>query len=666
MKLKQLLTSPLKMNRRATIVLVVLLVIFSGALFIRLSSTLGQWLPLGRDGPYHLFHVNYLADHYPSDPYLTGTPPLFFHFAAAADGIFSAFGASRITAFDISTALASGLVVLTTFLMMRRLTKNGYTALAAAFFSAFLPASLRMMGELQKNALGVSLAPLAVLFLWRGLENNKKLDLIIAGVALGVVGLSHQLAFGALMVACVTYLGVLLAYHRRVPLKELKAAVIIAIPLALVAGWFYYGALATAGDLTANTMPPTFIAQGPGEQPLPQTFQESIYKFYDEYMGKPLLALAVVGGGVAVHRRKKSDLFLLAWGLSSLVMAQPWVDQGYQWRFVITLAAPVALLGAVGLVDGVGAFLCRIGDLWKMNKNRRNNGTSGLNWVGRGTFVLFVLIIFANQAYVSNTYAWTGQMLQPTISMQEYNSLTSFRSQFGAVYVFGSGERIFPYWPDAVGLKGTIQGSSVSSLSSKLQGPGIGAMDLAVEWYRKENEVGKIYALVDSRMTAQILENGQLFRKVFDNSSLRAYGLIENFVPPENYQSAGQQGVQTFSFDGPPQQQQPPQQPPQDGNPPQYGQQPQKPQSAESPALKALMLPVYMLPGGWRFAIGVPLTVMIWVLLPCLACLGMKKALAEENAANVKKFIVIGGVVLLVIVVFLLTPTYSQQMGPAP
>ncbi|MEW5994306.1 MAG: hypothetical protein AB1744_07910, partial [Candidatus Zixiibacteriota bacterium] len=510
----------------------------------------------------------------------------------------------------------------------------------------------------QKNALGVSLAPLAVLFLWRGLEENKKLDLVLAGVALGVVGLSHQLAFGALVVACVTYLGVLLVYHKRIPLKEIKAAVIVIIPLALVAGWFYYGALETAGSLTTNSMPPTFMAQGPGEQPLPQPFQETIYRFYDEYIGKPLLALAVIGGGVAIHRRKKADLFLLAWGLSSLVMAQPWVDQGYQWRFVITLAAPVALLGAVGLVDGVGAFLWKIGDLKKSSK-RRGNGTSGLGWVGRGAFIFLVLIIFANRAYVSNTYAWTGQMLQPTISMDEYNSLTSFRSQFGEVYVFGTGERVFPYWPDAVGLKGTIQSSSISSLSNRLQGPVSSAMDLAVEWYRKEREVGgKIYALMDL-MSPQILENAQLFKRVFDNSNLRAYGLNDNFVAPENYQPSGQQGVQTFSFDGPPQQ------PPQDGNPPQYDQQPQKPQSAESPVLKALMAPVYALPGGWRFAIGVPITVMIWVLLPCLTCWGMGKVLPEDQLMSAKRFIIMGGVVLFVIVVFLLIPPYSQQMGPA-
>jgi len=240
------------MNRKAAIVLVVLLAIFAGGLVVRLSVTLGYWLPTGRDGPYQLFHTNYLLDHYPSDPYLSGTPPIFFHFAAWDSAILSAFGASRITAFDITTALVSGLVALATFLMVRRLTKNRVTALAAAFFSAFVPASFRMMGELQKNALAVSLAPLAVLFLWRGLDGNKKLDLILAGATLGVVGLTHEIVFGTLVIAYISYLALLLAQRRRIPWRELKAMIIVAIAAAVLCGWFYYPKLGGVSGLTAG------------------------------------------------------------------------------------------------------------------------------------------------------------------------------------------------------------------------------------------------------------------------------------------------------------------------------------------------------------------------------------------------------------------------------
>jgi len=365
---------------------------------------------------------------------------------------------------------------------------------------------------------------------------------------------------------------------------------------------------------------------------------------------------------VAVYRRRKQDFFLLAWGLSSLIMAQPWVVQDYQWRFTLMLATPIVPLAAVGLVEGVGAVLWKAGDGLRglHGKTRSKAGNKNITWVGRGALICLVIIVAANQALVSNRYAWTNQQIQPQISMGEYNAMENFRNKFGEVSAFG-GDMNFLYWIDAVGLKGTIQvGEVTKSLSQTLmessrQGS---ALTLAVEWYDAQQQAGEnIYALASTGSSEiQPLENGQLFKLVFSHPSMRGYALNENFVPPENYSPSGPTGPQTFSFAAEFQPPQPPQPHPPDNHPQQPSQnQPpqQQPQqsSNESLALKVLLAPVYVLPSGARFVVGVPLTVLLWVFLPCLVWAGLKRMVSGKGLETLGLAIVIAGIILLVLVV---------------
>ncbi|MFN4133216.1 MAG: glycosyltransferase family 39 protein, partial [Candidatus Hadarchaeales archaeon] len=651
MKLGRWLTVPLCMSRRQALILFILLAIFAGALYLRLSVILGHWLPVGRDGPYNYFQTIYLLDHYPS--MFSMEVPAFFHFAAWTTGLFSAFGASRITAFDIATALASALVVLTTFLMMRRLTKNCATALTAAFFSAFIPASFRVMGELQKNAFGITLAPLAVLFLWRGLEGKRKLNLLLAGVSLGVVGLTHQLVFGTLVIAYVSYLAFLLAYRRRIPWIELKAMMIVAISAACVCGWLYYGALGSAGYMAGERFPGKAILAAEGQQPpiLPP-HEQPINIFYDAFIGKLLLVLAAFGVGVAAYRRRSQDFFLLAWGMSSLLMAQSWVVQDYQWRFTLMLATPIALLAALGLVEGIGVLLWRSKKLGAFFGVRRFRKQNELTWAGRAAFLGLLIFIVTSQVHTSYVFARTAPMLQPTITMEEYNAMGEFREKFGGVYVFGKGDK-FHYWPDAVGLKGAIQAAeTVEPLSHTLMAlsESQDAMQLAVKWYTQENQVKqKIYALESTAEPAQVLENTDLFMLVFNRPSLRAYALKEGFIPPAGYPSPGPGGG-AFTLAPEPQG-------------------PGLEAQDEAPlSQKILLAPIYMLPGGMRFVAGVPLTVLLWIFLPCLGWEGAKKAISGQELEKLRKIIVVGLVIVLVVAVLVFVGGYGIQVehGPSP
>jgi hypothetical protein len=651
-KLKRWATAPFRMSRKQALVLLILLVIFAGALYIRLSVTLGHGLALGRDGPYHLFHVGYLLNHYPSDPFLS-SPPVFFHFGAGVCALLSAFGSSLMTSFGVATALASGLVSLTTFLMVRRLTKNDATALVAAFLSAFVPASFRLMGELQKNAFGVALAPLPVLFLWRGLEGGRKLDFVVAGIALGIVGLTHELAFGTLVIAYICYLALLLAHRRRIPWRELKAAIIIAIPAAIICGYFYIGKFGTIEGMA-----------GEGKASLGGS--TTVYNRYDEYIGQLLLVFAAIGGGVAAYRRKPADFFLLAWGMSAVIMAQPWLAYDHDnWRFALMLATPMVLLAAVGLIEGIGALL------WKAGKNLRallGRGHSevykSVTIAGRIVFLCLLLFVVVQQTHAAHTYAWNGEELQPQITMEEYEALQEFRQQVGDAYAFGSGER-YLYWIDAAGLKGTIQGGAVIEHLGMFGGPSgeqINASELAAEWYMAQEDVGEnIYALASTEEQGriEILENEELFRLIFDRPSMRAYTLNENFSLPENYLPPGpKEGDFALAAEQPP----PDNQQPPEGQ--QEGQQ-SLAQEEGSLVLKILLAPVYAIPGAAKFIVGIPLTVLMWVFLSCLGWEAVRRITSSEKLEKLRKGLVVGGVVVLVLAIASVVKGFEMQ-GPGP
>jgi hypothetical protein len=641
--------------------------IFAGALCLRLWVTFGWGLALGRDGPYHLYHLQYLLEHWPSVQ-VSATHQFFFHFAAGVHALLSPFGSSLMSSFNIGTSLGSALVVLTTFLMMRRLTKNTATALVAAFFSGFVPASFRIFGELQKNALGVSLTPLAVLFFWRGVEGRKKLDLLLAGVVLGLVGLTHELAFGTLIIAYVSYLSLLLAYRRRIPWREIKCMVVVAVFTAIICGHFYAVRLGTIGSMAGEeemeqppegpppegpSPPEEFQAAGmtareppPENEPPPEgppREERSVYQFYDEYIGQPLFILAAFGVGACVYRRKPADLFLLAWVMSALVMAQPWVARGYEWRFPLMLATPVVLLAAVGLIEGIGGFLWKIGNATRSSpKNPRAHTITGR----RVVFLLLLAVVVAHQVQTSNTYAWTGEMLQPTITRGQYEALVEFYEEFGSVYAFRVG-RYPVYWPDAVGLKSDIAGGEViSNLSEMARGDFEEAsVRLAREWDNRQRGAGEnIYALmIPGDPDAQLLEDGRWFEVCFDRGELRVYALREGITLP---------AIQETS------------QPPANGDGLLFEKE-KKPPGEGDPAHKLLLAPVYLLEGWLRFIPGVPLTIFMWVFIVCLLWEVIRRA-TGEGSELIRKPLALVLVCVLVLASVALVKGYERLKEPPP
>lgn len=133
-------------------------------------------------------------------------------------------------------------------------------------------------------------------------------------------------------------------------------------------------------------------------------------------------------------------MFLLAWGMSFLIMAQPWTDSNYHWRFALMLATPVVLFAAIGLVEGIGPQLWNAGRKLESWFSESHFGSRKvITMIGRVGFICLLFFVVAQQALTCHTYAFEeGGMhqLEPTINMDQYNALVDFQQEYGQVYVF--------------------------------------------------------------------------------------------------------------------------------------------------------------------------------------------------------------------------------------
>lgn len=537
----------------------VLVAIFLGALFIRLQTNFKQELLLGIDSPYYLQSIEYLLNNWPSLPDMA--PPLVFHALAGLHVLSSPFNASLMTSLKIGSALISAIVVFAVYFMVKQLTKNRVTAVIAAFLVAFTHANVRIFQDLWKNALAVSLTPLSVLFFWRGMETGKKIYFLMAGFSFGAVALTHELTAGALGIAYLSYIGFLIGRWRQLPWLEIRAVAIMFL-VAMCTGGIYFlinrGALVDVGHVS-----PFF-----GEA-LPRQI-----RIYDELMGPLISILAAVGAAVALHRKKATDIFLLAWGLSALMLAQPWVSTTYLWRFTLLMGMPLAIFAAVGLVEGIGALLKR---------------SSGQHLA----LLCLILIIFAYQAQSAYSYA---MRFRPTIRDHEYDALLELHDQLGDGTCLISDIRRH-YWIEAIDMRSLSRDERALLV---LRAPR--DFIAAVELYRLQQKVGRsVYVLTDPRdpLVDPKKFESPLFKLIFARPFVRVYALSEDFRPPENLRP-------------PPSRPEPPRQ--------------NYLALLTSNPLRIFIFPIDLancfLSGIWsstvKFALAVPLTVFLWVLIASL------------------------------------------------
>jgi len=549
------------MEKKKIFLISVLVAIFLGALCIRLHTNFKQRLLLGIDSPYYLIETDYLLNNWPSLP--DPAPPVVFHVLAGLHGILSPFGTSLMTSLKIGSALISAIVAFTVYLMTKQLTKNWTTALVAAFLAAFVHANVRIFQDLWKNALAVSLAPLSVFFFHKGTETHRRRDFLIAGILLGVVAATHELVACALAIAYLSYVGFLIGCRMRLPWPETKSTLITfaaVIPFGGIYILINRGAIETVGHVS-----PFFGEALPSQ-----------INIYSELIGPLLLVLAIVGAGVVLYRKKAADILMASWALSAVILAQPWVSTAYLWRFALVQGTPLALLASVGIVDGIGAFLRRF-------KKRH---------------LVFLGLISAIVIYQTHSAYVYAMRFHPTISDQEYDAFVELHGQLGdgayLISEFGH------YWIDAVGMRNLRDERALRVLRAPDD------IRAATGLYWLQEEVGEnLYVHVnpfDRRINPQKFES-PLFKLIFSRPFMKIYALSDNFTPPGESRP-------------PP----PPREPPKQD----YL------TLLRSNPLRIFIFPIDLancyLSGFWssalKFALAVPFTVLLWVLLTNLAYRG--------------------------------------------
>lgn len=554
------------MKKKVLVITVILTAIFLGALCIRLGMNFKQDLLLGVDSPHYLLNTRYLLNNWPSLP--GSVPPLTFNILAGFHALFSLFGASLMTSLKIGSALISAVVAFSVYFLTKRLTKNTGIAVLAAFLAVFMHANVRMSQDLWKNALAASLTPLSVLFFWQGIKTHKKINFLLAGFLLGLIALTHELSAGVLGIAYISYIAFVGGYRKQLPRWEIKGIAMTFLVAVPIGGAIF---IANSGTIASVGSVSPFFAEKVSHQ----------IEFYSEFIGPLLLVLAIIGILSMLYRRKAEDIFLLSWILSALILAQPCISTNYIWRFILLTGIPLAISASIGVFDGIRAVLNHF-------KKKR---TIFL----KRHLIFFSLILTLVTYQTCSAYAYSMQF-HSSIDNREYGALFELRDNLGEnVYLIGNIR--YHYWIQLAGMK------SLSEEECDLRvfrAPT--DFSTGVEIYTLQLVVGEnVYALVDPN-NEEVLQKfeGPLFELVFDRSFMKVYALSENFQPPENLDNHWYNELV-------------------DSKPDYLAQLGANP-------LRVFFLPIdfanYFLSDFWssavKFAVAVPLTIFLWVLLVSL------------------------------------------------
>lgn len=245
---------------------------------------------------------------------------------------------------------------------------------------------------------------------------------------------------------------------------------------------------------------------------------------------------------------------------------------------------PLAIFASIGLVEGIGALL------------KRSSGR-------RLALICLILMVFAYQAQSAYSYA---MQFRPTIRDHEYDALLELHGQLGDGACLISDIRRH-YWIEAAGMR---------SLSRDERGLLVlrAPRDLiaAVELHGLRQEVGRdIYVLTDRdpRVDPKKFES-PLFKLIFARPFMHVYALSENFHPPENLRPTPSR--------------------------------PELPRQDYSALLTSNPFRIFIFPidlancflsgllaSAVKFALAVPLTVFLWVLIAGLFYEKIRPLIAE-------------------------------------
>jgi hypothetical protein len=335
------------------------------AIAVRASVQFGTSLMPGMNGAYYLVQVRaviekgHLAEH---------DMPLIFWLQAGLARLVQAISTLTLDSSIVLTSklfdsIVPALAAIPAFLLAMRWPGGRHSVwagIAAATLAVLSSGPLRMVGDFQKNALGMVWGLSCAYCLQQGLDRRSWRYLAAAGLFLGLVGVTHIGAFGVTLALVVL---VVLAWALLASGRPRRALLAIGGGAVSVAGLL--GVLMILGDSTRITRLLTLLAaplslfrsSGMGSSARlgswlrlqdPQTFILS-------------LVLSLAAGAVLIWRRHEVQpwerALVVASAVLTLFLSSPFLSQDMSSRFQLMAFAPaVILVSFVAARSGIPAL----------------------------------------------------------------------------------------------------------------------------------------------------------------------------------------------------------------------------------------------------------------------------------------------------------------------
>jgi len=309
--------------------------------FMRFSPTLLAGFPINDGGMFAVMVDDLKTSHYLLPAFTTynhlnipyAYPPLGFYLGRLAADL---FGWSAVEVVRWLPAFFASLSIPAFYLLALRLLKNKYYAAVSTLFFALMPRALSwfVMGGGLTRSPGQFFMLLTLAIVIRLYEENRRSDVILAGVFGGLAVLSHPEAAIHTFVSAI-FLWLMLSRKRVAFLNSIAVGFIV---LIVTAPW--WGTV-----LSHHGMGPLLSGAETGQK-VAAVFHLLFFVFTEEPYATVIAVLGLIGIASRLLRR---DYLLPLW------MAIPFFVEG---RSAAGPAAiPLAMLAAIGLVDVVLAAM---------------------------------------------------------------------------------------------------------------------------------------------------------------------------------------------------------------------------------------------------------------------------------------------------------------------
>jgi len=204
--------------------------------------------------------------------------------------------------------VAVGLGALTTifvFVLAKKLTNDYRIGLLAAILAATSIRYLSRSAAFCSELMGHLLMPLVLLFLYKGIKEKENKNILISGILLAGLILSHHLSSAVMVVTLVFFSFLLFVFKRRNGFPEIKK-VLFVLAIGLIISFPFWIKLAQGGifDIVVKE---AYAREG----------LLTIEAFFKN-VGIPQFILGVLGIAYAAYKRKTEYILLIAWALPCL------------------------------------------------------------------------------------------------------------------------------------------------------------------------------------------------------------------------------------------------------------------------------------------------------------------------------------------------------------